>query len=74
LGRYIPAFEKTTVAVRKEEGGYDVVPAERPVMLRHLLTHTAGVGYGGGDAEDLWKGAGIQGWYFAELYGHVMTY
>jgi len=66
VGRYIPAFAKTTVAVPKEEGGYDVVPAERPVTIRDLLTHTSGVGYGGGAAEELWKEAGIQGWYFAD--------
>ncbi len=66
LSRFIPEFKKTTVAVRKEGGGYDVVPAKREITLRDLLTHTAGIGYGGGIAADLWKTANIQGWYFAD--------
>ncbi|MEZ4702272.1 MAG: serine hydrolase domain-containing protein [Rhodothermales bacterium] len=66
VSTYIPEFANTTVAVPKEGGGYDVVPAKRPITLRDLLTHTAGIGYGGGPAADQWKEAGIQGWYFAD--------
>ena len=66
LYKYIPAFEKTTVAVPQEGGGYDLVPASRAITLRDLLTHTSGIGYGYGVAADAWKEAGIQGWYFAD--------
>ncbi|HEX7070825.1 MAG TPA: serine hydrolase domain-containing protein [Rhodothermales bacterium] len=66
LGKYLPEFMQTTVAVPREGGGYDVVPAERPITIRDLLTHTAGIGYGGGVAADRWREAGIQGWYFAD--------
>ena len=66
VSKYLPAFRETTVAVPKEGGGYDVVPARRPITLRDLLTHTAGIGYGGGPARDRWEAAGITGWYFAE--------
>jgi CubicO group peptidase (beta-lactamase class C family) len=67
VGRYLPEFAKTTVAVAKPDGkGYDVVPARRPITIRDLLTHTAGLGYGSGVAADEWKAAGIQGWYFAD--------
>jgi CubicO group peptidase (beta-lactamase class C family) len=65
VGKYLPEFEKTTVAVLRD-GGYDVVPAKRPITIRDLLTHTAGIGYGSGPAADRWKHAGIQGWYFAD--------
>jgi len=66
VGKYIPQFNATTVAVPKDSGGYVVVPAKRKITIRDLLTHTAGIGYGGGPAADKWKEAGIQGWYFAD--------
>ncbi|HEY8470037.1 MAG TPA: serine hydrolase domain-containing protein [Longimicrobiales bacterium] len=66
VGKYLPEFRNTTVAVAREGGGYDVVPAKRPIAIRDLLTHTAGIGYGGGIARDRWAEAGIQGWYFAD--------
>ncbi|MEL4308329.1 serine hydrolase domain-containing protein [Joostella sp. CR20] len=66
VGKYIPEFQNTTVAVANENGGYEVVPAKRPITIHDLLTHTSGVGYGGGVAEKEWNKAGIQGWYFAD--------
>ncbi|MEO7275118.1 MAG: serine hydrolase domain-containing protein [Vicinamibacterales bacterium] len=67
VGRYLPEFAKTTVAVRRAGGqGYDVVPAKRAITVRDLLTHTAGISYGDGPAADQWKAAGITGWYFAD--------
>jgi CubicO group peptidase (beta-lactamase class C family) len=65
LGKYLPEYQETTVAVPREGGGYDVIKAKRPITIRDLLTHTAGIGYGGGPAADEWKKADIQGWYFA---------
>ena len=65
LGRYLPEYMETTVAVADGAGGYEVVPANRPITIRDLLTHTAGIGYGGGPAAELWAEAEIQGWYFA---------
>jgi CubicO group peptidase (beta-lactamase class C family) len=64
--KHLPEFARTTVAVRRAQGeGYDVVAASRPITLRDLLTHTAGIGYGSGVARDRWGAAGITGWYFA---------
>jgi CubicO group peptidase (beta-lactamase class C family) len=65
VGKYIPEFQKTKVAVLRP-GGYDVVDAKRPITIRDLLTHTSGVSYGDGPAKDLWEKAGITGWYFAD--------
>jgi CubicO group peptidase (beta-lactamase class C family) len=66
VGKYLPEYSTTSVAVSDGEGGYTIEDARRPVTIRDLLTHTAGIGYGYGTAADLWKEAGIQGWYFAD--------
>lgn len=66
VGKYIPAFMETTVAVGKDNGSYEIVKANRPITIRDLLTHTSGISYGGGTASDLWEEAKIQGWYFTD--------
>lgn len=46
-GKWIPTFEKTQVSVRNDNGvGTTLVPARRPITIRDLLTHTAGIYYG----------------------------
>ncbi len=66
VGRYLPAFTETSVAEPLPDGGYDVVAAQRPITVRDLLTHTAGIAYGmGGPGADRWREAEITGWYFA---------
>lgn len=66
IGKHLPEWSKTTVAVPRTGGGYDVVPVKRPITIRDLLTHTAGISYGPGPAEQAWRDAGITGWYFAD--------
>jgi CubicO group peptidase (beta-lactamase class C family) len=48
VGRYLPEFARTTVAVPRAAGGYDVVPAKRAITIRDLLTHTAGISFARG--------------------------
>ena len=72
VGRYIPEFNKTTVAVKDEKGAVTLVPAKRPITIRDLLTHTAGISYGREpyiadqyQAKGLGPAAG-NGWYTAD--------
>jgi CubicO group peptidase (beta-lactamase class C family) len=67
VSRVIPQFAKTTVAT-----GGSVVPAKRPITIRDLLTHTAGISYGiepaiasQYEAKGLGPAAGF-GWYTAD--------
>jgi CubicO group peptidase (beta-lactamase class C family) len=71
VGTFIPSFAKTTVAVRSEAGTTSA-PAKRPITIRDLLTHTAGISYGAEPhiasqygAKGLGPSAGA-GWYFAD--------
>ena len=66
VGKYMPEFASTTVAVPRANGGYDVVKAARQITIRDLLTHTSGYDYGTGVAADLWQEAGITGYYFSD--------
>ncbi len=66
VGKYLPEFMETSVAVRRPDGGYDVVRASRAITIHDLLTHTSGFSYGEGLAADAWDAAGLQGWYFAD--------
>ena len=71
VSRFIPAFAKTTVAV-KGDAGASTMPARRAITLADLLTHTAGISYGTDsvvaadyEAKGLGPAAGF-GWYTAD--------
>jgi CubicO group peptidase (beta-lactamase class C family) len=71
VSRFIAPFAKTTVAVR-QEGSVTFVPAKRPITIRDLLTHTAGISYGTqSDVASLYEAKGLGpaagfGWYTAD--------
>lgn len=69
--RFIPAFAKTTVAVRSDSG-VSTEQAQRQITIRDLLTHTSGMSYGTDrhvaslyEAKGLGPAAGY-GWYTAD--------
>jgi CubicO group peptidase (beta-lactamase class C family) len=71
-GTLIPSFAQTKVAVANERGVVTQVPARRPITVRDLLTHTAGISYGTEpavaalyEAKGLGPAAGA-GWYTAD--------
>ena len=69
VSKYIPEFAGSRVAVRAAEkgaAGYSTVPAKRPITIRDLLTHTAGISYGDGPAAAEYAAAGIRGWFLAD--------
>ena len=69
IAKYLPEFAHTRVAVPstdKKTRAYTTVPAKRLITIRDLLTHTAGISYGDGLAQDEYLAAGIQGWFLAD--------
>ena len=69
--RHLPSFRNAMVAVAPAKDApagtrFTTEKARRPVQIRDLLTHTAGLTYGDGPAVDLYKAAGLHGWYFAD--------
>jgi CubicO group peptidase (beta-lactamase class C family) len=70
-GKWIPTFARTTVLTR-EGSSWTAAPAKRPITIRDLLTHTAGISYGQPpelaalyEPKGLGPAAGF-GWYFAD--------
>ena len=43
---FIPAFKDVKVYAGETESGYSTAPLERPIIFRHLFTHTSGLSYG----------------------------
>jgi len=46
VAEILPAYAKMMVQKTYDGSLTDLVPAERPITIRNLLTHTAGLGYG----------------------------
>ena len=79
-GKWIPTFEKTSVLTRVEQSTtWTTTAAKRPITIRDLLTHTAGINYGQQpefnslyEPKGLGLAAGI-GWYFADKDEPICT-
>jgi CubicO group peptidase (beta-lactamase class C family) len=78
VSRFIPAFANTTVSVRNGAVA-EIVPANRPITIRDLLTHTSGISYGtqpdisaAYEARALGPAAGL-GWYTTDKHEPVCT-
>ena len=48
VAKYLPQYKDPLVISRFNEADatYETRPAKRPITIRHLLTHTSGIGYG----------------------------
>ena len=56
IAKYIPEFENAQVLdTLYENGTYLTKPAEKEITIRHLITHTSGIGYGVIDADERFK-------------------
>ncbi len=48
VAKYLPRYKNPVVisAFHEADATYETRPAKRPITIRHLLTHTSGIGYG----------------------------
>src|SRR5213593_2178390 len=48
VAKYVPKYKDPLVITKFNEAdaSYETRPAKRPITIRHLLTHTSGIGYG----------------------------
>src|SRR5580704_8203583 len=48
VSKYLPGFDNLQVITKfnEKDASYETRPAKGPMTIRHLLTHTSGIGYG----------------------------
>ena len=67
ISKWLPTFADMQVAVPAAEGQPPrTEKARRPITVRDLLLHTAGLSYGAGPAEPAWRRAGFSDWYLLD--------
>ncbi len=57
ISKFIPEFKDAQVlqTFNEQEGTWTGEPAKQPITIRHLLTHTSGIGYGVIDGDERFK-------------------
>ncbi|NNE76381.1 MAG: beta-lactamase family protein [Pricia sp.] len=57
ISKYIPEFKEAQIldTFNESDSSYTVRPAEKQITIRHLLTHTSGLGYGVIDGDPRFK-------------------
>jgi len=78
VSKFIPGFARTAVAKDSTDAlGKKLLvrmPAKRQITIRDLLTHTAGISYGGEPLLDsLYRAANVYMWYFADKAEPICT-
>jgi CubicO group peptidase (beta-lactamase class C family) len=68
VAKYIPEFAKVKVLAQEDGDGSQVVDLERPMTIRHLLTHTSGLSNAKGT-----RAAGVRGGTLREFVTKLAT-
>lgn len=57
ISKYIPEFSEAKVleSFNEADSSYTSRPADKPITIRHLITHTSGIGYGVIDGDERMK-------------------
>ena len=57
ISKYLPEFAEAQVldTFNAEDTTYTTIPADNPITIRHLLTHTSGIGYGIIDGDERFR-------------------
>jgi CubicO group peptidase (beta-lactamase class C family) len=67
VSKFLPAFKDSMVAIPAAgslvNSAFTTEKARRPISIRDLLRHTAGLTYGNGPAAEAYKQAGFTHWY-----------
>jgi len=65
ISKYIPEFENAQVldSLKEKDLTYTTINVDKPITIRHLITHTSGIGYGYIDGDErikkIYEKAGI---------------
>ena len=57
ISKYIPEFQEAQIldSFNEQDSSYTTKPAENQITIRHLITHTSGIGYGMIDGDERFR-------------------